>query len=49
MVVGFMNKFKNKLETYAVIIQTLGNVELETVVSYKQVIAWVERICYPDI
>ena len=36
MAMGFMNKFKNKLETYAVIIQTLENVVLETVASYKQ-------------
>ena len=36
MAMGFMNKFKNKLETYAIIIQTLENVVLETVASYKQ-------------
>ena len=29
MGMSFMNKFKNKLETYAVIIQTLENVVLE--------------------
>ena len=36
MAMGFMNIFKNKLETYVVIIQTLENVVLETVADYKQ-------------